>query len=209
MFIADCDGVLASSLVRTLAAPGVDLALHAGYRKGIDQLIEVARSRGAKAISVGDEAPDAEQSPLQPAAARCVRELGRIDLAVQADLPDVAAFPRTISNPGSLLWWTRAWQELQTSADLIAGVAPQMARGGRVVLLVPSRSPQAGPLFAAAAAAFDSLLPAARAELEQGGVSLGTVAVEPVDLGDWQCFQPTPSALDAVVEQVVAAAAAQ
>lgn len=208
VFMAGCDGPLAHALVSALAAPGLRFALHAEYRNGIDGLIELARGRGAAAISVSDAVPNADQSLLRPAAERCIRELGRIDLAVQADVPDASVFPRSIGNPESPAWWTQVFEELRTSAELIAGVAPLVARGGKVVALAPSGSAQAGPLFAAAAAAFASLVPSAKAELEPAGVALVAVPVEPVHLGGWQCFDETPSDLLALAGQIVAAVTA-
>ena len=208
VFMAGCDGPLAHSLVGALSGPGVKLALHAEYRKGIEHLIDLARGRGATAISVSDEATEPDRPLLRPAAERCIRELGRIDLAVQADGFDASSFPRSICDPENVAWWPHAWTELRTAAELVAGVAPFVARGGRVVVLTPARSAEAGPLFAAAAAAFESLLPAARAELESAGAGLVAVPVEPFDLRDWSCFGETPSSLVAVAGRVVSAATA-
>ncbi len=83
VFMAGCEGLLAHSRVRDIAAPKIKFAFHAGFSRGLEALIDLARAQGAQAISVSDAEVVAEAPMLLPAAERCVRELGNLDVVVK------------------------------------------------------------------------------------------------------------------------------
>lgn len=204
--MAGCDGLLAHALVTALAGPDTKFALHADYRAGLDELAELAHANGAEAISVADIAPSVETPPLRAAAQSCVDRLGRIDVALHADLPDAGSFPRTLNEDFSLTWWTDLWAEFGTLAGMVSGVAPVMrtAGGGRLILLAPERPTPPSPFLNAAAIALETLLADITGDLEASGMQALTVRVPAVVFpSDWKPFQETPPNLSGVVKQIV------
>lgn len=115
--MAGSDGLLAEGLVRALAGPQTSFALYSEYRRGLDNLIELACSLGSKAVSVCEAQAEEDMPPLFLASRSAAEQFGRIDVALHADLPDLSVFPSDLSSL-SLQWWTHVWAEFTLMAPL-------------------------------------------------------------------------------------------